>query len=122
VGGTGRTGDGDGAGEIFTGGGADGSSTAASSSVATESGEIPGAIGLPPPASASRTSSSAERKRTPMPDWVTRAISPRTLRAWATTPSITKPRSPRISTRRRVPPGRGLLVPTNIPVSEMFVV
>src|SRR5882724_7038604 len=122
-GGTGRTG---GGGAISAGGaGGIGSSPKASSAVETDSDRVaavPGGPGGTTLGISSRTSSSAVRKRTPMPDWVTRAISPRTLRAWATTPSMTKPRSPWISTRRRVPPGRGLLVPTNIPVSEMFVV
>ena len=57
-----------------------------------------------------------------MPDWLTRASSGRTRRAWATTPSSAKLRSPGISTRIREPLGNGLLVATNIPVIEMLVV
>ena len=71
----------------------------------------------------SRTSSSTDRKRTPIPDWLSRASSGCIFRACATSPSTMKPRSRSItSTRIREPDGMGLLVAMNIPVSEMFVV
>src|SRR4051812_19023714 len=80
-----------------------------------------------PPASpagiSSRTSSSTERNRMPIPDWLRRASSGGLFRAWATTPSTMNPRSrSTTSMRTREPDDTGLLVATNIPVSEMLVV
>ena len=80
-------------------------------------------VSLRPDGISSRTSSSTDRKRTPIPDWLRRASSGCILRAWATTPSTVNPRSRSItSTRIRDPDGTGLLVAMNIPVSEIFVV
>ena len=80
-----------------------------------------------PPASpagiSSRTSSSTERNRIPIPDWLRRASSSGLFRACATTPSTMNPRSrSTTSTRTFEPDDTGLLVATNIPVSEMLVV